>query len=186
MYKEIKSYSVVALSLVIANLTSGCGTLPTYVSYEGERLPPSSESKIVGNNDESHKLLKGLNRYVMLVCVNGKSTKGPILTTAAIAYPFDAALKPGRNYVGVLYGYLGTFAAGSLWLDAEPGHTYKVEHSVSEKKVYFSIHDVIDNKVVGGGVGTEPSGSALDMNCDKVVEKVKASESQFRYVEIYR
>src|SRR5476649_985417 len=96
----MKKHLTFLLIFIASAAISGCGSLPTYVAYEGDRLPSSSEAHILGNKDTSHEVLNGLNDNVLIACVNGKSAQGPVLTTSKYKYPFDAALTPGRNYIG--------------------------------------------------------------------------------------
>ena len=167
---------------------SACSTLPTYISYEGARLPSDKEATVTGTHDTTHKVLAGLNENVMLLCSNGKSTEAPWYTTAKFKYPFEAAVKPGRNHIGVLWGHFRTFAVGSLWFDAIAGHAYKVAHKVDGDRVIFTILDLTENKVVDGPSATEPNKSTGSRNCDEIANTVKErlSEPTTIYVYIYR
>ncbi len=184
--KIIMNKFIKAILMALAAVSiSACGTLPTYISYEGPRLSSDKEVIVTGTHDTSHKLFEGFNENVLLICSNGKSTEAPWNSTAKHKYPFDAAFKPGRSHVAVFLGRYRTFAVGSLWFDAVAGHSYKVMHAVNGGHVIFTIHDLTENKVVGGPSSNEPNKVPGSKNCDEIAAKVKAQSSASTPAYVY-
>src|SRR6185436_14039738 len=146
-------------------------SLPTYIAYQGGRLTPDRESLVRGINDTT-TALPGSKQFVQIVCVNGKSTQAPLFTTAKYVYPFDAAVMPGRTYIGAMYARRRSFALASLWFDAVEGHTYQIRYELARSGVRLGIVDAQSGAAVGGATSQEPVERKTGNNCDAAVEDV--------------
>lgn len=126
MDKKMTLTTGIALALV------ACGELPMAVNYEGPRLPANEEVLLLGTQNFQFKT-GTLNERVLIVCANGNSTEGPMMSATKWDYPFSAATKPGKTSVGVMYNNQQARAAfADLVFDAKPGKSYQMRHLLKD------------------------------------------------------
>lgn len=145
-------------------LCGGCSTVPAYKNYPGPERPVSALAHIGGLVEADHKILQGLNEVVLVTCVDGKSTDN-FFSLNKHRYPSEALVEPGRHYVGVMYGWMNTYATAALWLDAEAGHTYRINRAVNGYTAKLWLTDERTGLSVGGIVGGESPPAPVTSNC---------------------
>jgi hypothetical protein len=151
---------------------SACGTPSPFLSYSGDRLPQGMEASISGGEKKGFSIL--------IVCVNGKSTSG---MWGFYKYPFEAVLKPGKNYLGFMYSenskfYIGKnpgsiFSVSDFWFEAEAGGLYQVQAEPKGNQVRFGVLDTKKNVNVGGPDISAPPPVDEGSSCRSVVEKIR-------------
>lgn len=145
------------ITVLVAAFVAGCQSTPTYTTDGAETLDRSSMAFLVCDSENRSSFLKGLDKRLYIVDIDGKNTFD--LGSALFAnqsHPERAWVEPGRHYVRVLYEYFGSYAHGNLWLDAEAGKVYRIKKRAEGYQVFFWIVEQESGEPVGGVRGSEP------------------------------
>lgn len=154
---------VLLLSLALA---AGCASTGHFKAYEGE-IPEHKQARVVANVEEDfHKnLWGGIYAQTRIACVDGLSTHTFSGYGGSGGYAPEVLLKPGFHYITVVFT-AGQWAGGStMWLDAEPGHTYETKYDQEGSSFRMWLEERSTGEKVGGVPGGEPAGNVVENKC---------------------
>lgn len=139
------------LCCLLVIVLSACAT-DNYIAYSGPTRPRAEVAIIQGSGTHSHKVLKGLDEGVAILEVDGKAT------TAVWGgnYATRVTVLPGRHVLRVRWGYFGSKADATLWVDCRAGGTYFVARRVEGERVRLWVEDAATGAIVGGVPTEEP------------------------------
>lgn len=143
---------------------SGCAPR----SYVGvpEGTPPEEYARIVTASSIIQPPIIGMLYSIGIICVDGELFRGSAGEVTTIS---EAVVSKGVHHVRLRFGRGAgamPIASTTLWLDAQPGHTYVANFEVNRRQFRIWLEDKDSGEQVGGRIGSEPYLVADDKRCE--------------------
>ncbi|MDR5906960.1 hypothetical protein [Franzmannia qiaohouensis] len=142
---------------------SGCAP----ISYMGvpEGTPSEEYARIVTAPSIIRPPIIGMLYSIGMVCVDGEVFR---YSTGEVSRISEAVVSKGVHHVKLRLDRGGSampIAYTTLWLDAQPGHTYVAKFEVSRRQFRIWFEDEDSGEQVGGLIGSEPYIVADEKRC---------------------
>lgn len=122
---------------ILSILVSGCAST-AYVDRDVDVNDFRSFSKITTDSEISHDVLRGLNAYVVITHLDGRSLYQPF---SVPDYPLEINVAPGRHEMKIRFTRYNSFAAGCVEFESEAGTNYVIKKRIEGYRIRFWIEE---------------------------------------------